>query len=178
MYDTILVPVDGSAPSDAAADRAIAMARDTEATLSVLSVVDVPRLSAAGLDTEALLDGYEAEAERHAAAVADRAREAGVDVETAVRRDSPYQAILDQIDAVDADLVVMGSHGRHGLQRYLLGSTTERVLRLAAIPVLVLRGDDSSYHAPDAAHRDAAGHDVETPADDADAPNEFDTADE
>ncbi|QCC48759.1 universal stress protein [Halobellus limi] len=150
MYETILTPVDGSAPSEAAADHAIELARDADATLAVVSVVDVAALSAAKLDTEALLDGYEAEAERHVAAVAERARESGVDVETAVVRGAPYQSILDRVDAVGADLVVMGSHGRRGLERYLLGSTTERVLRLSPVPVLVLRGEERDYRDPDA----------------------------
>jgi len=154
MYETILTPVDGSAPSEAAADHAIRLARDADATLSVVSVVDVEALSAAKLDTEALLDGYEAEAERHVAAVADRARESGVDVETAVIRGAPYRAILDRAEAVDADLVVMGSHGRRGLERYLLGSTTERVLRLSPAPVLVLRSDEGDYQDPEAGERD------------------------
>lgn len=151
MYDTILTPVDGSAPSEAAADHAIQLARDADATLSVVSVVDVQTLSAAKLDTEALLDGYEAEAERHVAAVAERARESGVDVETAVVRGTPYRAIVDR--AADADLVVMGSHGRRGLERYLLGSTTARVLRLSPAPVLVLRGEDRDYRPPEADER-------------------------
>jgi len=154
MYETILTPVDGSAPSETAADHAIRLARDADATLSVVSVVDVEALSAAKLDTEALLDGYEAEAERHVAAVADRARESGVDVETAVIRGAPYRAILDRAEAVDADLVVMGSHGRRGLERYLLGSTTERVLRLSPAPVLVLRSDEGDYQDPEAGERD------------------------
>ncbi|WP_049985289.1 universal stress protein [Halobellus rufus] len=151
MYETILVPVDGSAPSDAAAEHAITLARDAGATLSVLSVVDVHALEAAKLDAEELVERYEAEAEKHAAAVAERAREAGVDVETAVVRDAPYRAILDRIGAVGAELVVMGSHGRRGLERYLLGSTTERVLRLSPVPVLVLRSDEGDYRDPDEA---------------------------
>ena len=148
MYETILAPVDGSAPSDAAADHAIRLARDVGATLSVVSVVDVQALSAAKLDTEALLDGYEAEAERYVEAVADRARKSGVAVETAVLRGTPYRSILDRIDGVDADLVVLGSRGRHGIARHLLGSTTDRVLRLAPVPVLVIRGEERDYQDP------------------------------
>jgi nucleotide-binding universal stress UspA family protein len=150
MYETILAPVDGSAPSDAAADHAIELASDAGAALSVVSVVDVGTLSAAKLDTEALLDGYEAEAERHVEAVADRAREAGVPVETAVLRGTPYRSILDRIDAVDAYLVVIGTRGRRGLARSLLGSTTDRVLRLSSVPVLVLPGEELDYRKPEA----------------------------
>jgi nucleotide-binding universal stress UspA family protein len=149
MYDTILVPVDGSEPSDAAAAHAIALARDFDAVVSIVSVVDVHALAVADMDTDALLDGYEAEAERYVETVAERAREAGVDVETAIVRGRPYRSILDRIDEVAADLVVMGSHGRRGLDRYLLGSTAERVLRLAPVPVLVIRGDESDHRAPD-----------------------------
>jgi nucleotide-binding universal stress UspA family protein len=149
MYETILVPVDGSAPSDEAAEHAIDLARETGATLSVVSVVDVGTLSAAKLDAEALLDGYEAEAERHVEAVADRAGEAGVAVETAVLRGTPYRIILDRIGAVDADFVVIGSRGRHGLARHILGSTTDRVLRLSPVPVFVCPGEELDYREPD-----------------------------
>ncbi|WP_336021550.1 universal stress protein [Halobellus salinisoli] len=155
MYETILVPVDGSAPSDAAAEHAIALARDAGATLSVLSAVDTHALEAAKLDAAELLEGYEAEAEKYVDAVAERARDVGVDVdvETAVVRGAPYRVILDRIDEIGADLVVMGSQGRRGLERYLLGSTTERVFRLSAVPVLVLRSDEGDYRDPDDADR-------------------------
>jgi len=149
MYETILVPVDGSAPSDAAADHAITLARDAGATLSVLSAVDIHALESAKLDAAELVERYEAEAEKHVDAVADRARDAGVDVQTAVIRGAPYRVILDRIDAVGADLVVMGSHGRRGVERYLLGSTTERVLRLSSVPVLVIRRDEGDYREPE-----------------------------
>jgi len=148
MYERILTPVDGSQPSDVAADHAIALTRDADATLPVVSVVDVKALSAARLDTEALRDGYEAE--RHVAAVAERAHGSGVDVETGVVRGTPYRSILDHVDTVDADLVVMDSRGRRGLERSLLGSTTERVLRPCPIPVLVGRGESRDYQDPDA----------------------------
>ena len=54
---------------------------------------------------------------------------------------APHEGIIDAANSVDADLIVMGSHGRHGMQKLLLGSVTQRVLQDAKCPVLVVRGD-------------------------------------
>jgi len=71
-------------------------------------------------------------------AVADRAEEAGVEVETDLRRGDPHREIIDYAGEVDADLIVMGTHGRTGLDRYLIGSVAERVVRTADAPVLTV----------------------------------------
>lgn len=60
-------------------------------------------------------------------------------IEGVVAQGTPHQAILDHIDEHDIDLVVMGTHGRTGLDRYLLGSITEKVVRLSDAPVLTVR---------------------------------------
>ncbi|MFW6434755.1 MAG: universal stress protein [Halovenus sp.] len=62
----------------------------------------------------------------------------GLDVKTVVKRGEPHQAILDYADD-GIDLIVMGTHGRTGLQRYLLGSVAEKVVRLFDVPVVTVR---------------------------------------
>ena len=91
-------------------------------------------------------DELEAEAGSQAEAAIADARERlpdGVPVTTFVEAGVPKEAILDHVDDHGVDLVVMATHGRTGLQRYLLGSVTEKVVRLADAPVVTVRADDS-----------------------------------
>ncbi len=139
-YDAVLVPTDGSAAAEAAVDHAVAVAEACDATVHALSVID---LTATATSPELsvppdLIEAREAAAESATAAVAERAREAGLDVETAVRSGSPASTVLNYAETVGADLVAMGTTGRTGLSRHLLGSTTERVVRHADMPVLAV----------------------------------------
>ncbi|MFC7131378.1 universal stress protein [Haloferax chudinovii] len=143
MYDRILVPLDGSAPADEALGRAIDLAATTDATLYALYVVDERALHATQLDAGGLVRAYEAEGERIVSEAVEAAEADGVEVVTAVEHGSPHRVIPRYAAEVDADLIVMGTHGRRGIERYLLGSVTERVLRLADVPVLSVRSEDS-----------------------------------
>jgi nucleotide-binding universal stress UspA family protein len=142
MYDGILVPTDGSETAAAALDHAVDLAERYGATLHLLHVVEsamIPPTPAGG----EVLDRLSA----HGDSVVNEARE-GVDdrvpVETAVAEGSPHRAILDYTADADIDLVVMGTHGRTGLQHALLGSVAERVVRLADVPVLTVRHPDAA----------------------------------
>ncbi|WP_148416194.1 universal stress protein [Haloferax sp. KTX1] len=143
MYDRILVPLDGSAPGDEALDRAIDLAATAGATLYALYVVDERVLHATQLDAGGLVRAYEEEGERIVSEAVEAAEAAGIEVVTAVEHGSPHRAILRYAEEIDADLIVMGTHGRRGIERYLLGSVTERVLRMADVPVLSVRSEDS-----------------------------------
>ncbi|ELZ92922.1 stress response protein [Haloferax mucosum ATCC BAA-1512] len=143
MYETILVPLDGSAPSDAAFDRALDLAVSMDATLHLLYVVDERILHATQLDAGGLVRGYEEEGDEIVTAAADEAGKAGLEVVTAVEHGTPHREIRRYIETADIDLVVMGTHGRRGLERYLIGSVTERVLRLSDAPVLTIRATES-----------------------------------
>jgi nucleotide-binding universal stress UspA family protein len=82
----------------------------------------------------------EAEARRVVEETASRARQHGVDSVTAeTRLGVPTRAILDYADEYDPDLIVMGTQGKTGLRRYLLGSVTEKIVRLSDVPVLTVR---------------------------------------
>jgi nucleotide-binding universal stress UspA family protein len=65
-----------------------------------------------------------------------------VDLTTAVESGTPHSVILRYADEADADLVVMGTHGRTGVERYLLGSVAEKVVRLSDVPVMTVRADE------------------------------------
>ncbi|WP_435181785.1 universal stress protein [Halorussus sp. AFM4] len=139
MYDRILVPTDGSDQSERAFERALDLALTYDAELHLLNVVDVSALTGE-FDGMAVVDRLEEAGRGIVHRLRDRAREAGVDtVETLVREGIPYSTILEYADDNDVDLIVMGTHGRTGLDRYLLGSVTERVVRKSDVPVLTVR---------------------------------------
>jgi nucleotide-binding universal stress UspA family protein len=149
MYDTILVPTDGSAAAGRALEEAIALASETGATLHVLYVVDTgaARWSAIGDDefgaeVQQVLEYLEREGETATDDLATVAEDAGVEVVTAVEEGTPHRCILEYAADNDVDVVVMGTHGRRGLDRFILGSTTERVVRTADIPVLTVRYEE------------------------------------
>jgi len=141
MYDRILLPTDGSDAGNRAVEQAVGLARETGAELHVLFVVeDIPYAPEMMDDTveEQLREIGEEALE----AIRGQADEAGVEVVEAIEEGAPHTAILDYADREDVDVVVMGTHGRSGLDRYLLGSVTERVVRTAEIPVLTVRMTD------------------------------------
>lgn len=138
MYQRILLPTDGSEDADRAVEHAIALARQFDAALDVLHVTDTTTLPL-DVRSEAIVRAIEDEGRSAVEEVTERASRRGVDSVTGrVRDGSPARTIVDYADENDCDLVVMGTHGRTGIDRYLLGSTTERVLGLAAVPVVVV----------------------------------------
>ena len=139
MYDTILVPTDGSEPASAAVEHAIDLAATTDGTLHALSVVDSSAYTSLDVSSQSVLDSLETRAGEATASIAETAADAGVDTVTEVSVGSPHAQITDYADAVGANLIVMGTHGRTGLDRVLLGSVTERVVRDAPCPVLTVR---------------------------------------
>jgi nucleotide-binding universal stress UspA family protein len=144
MYDDILVPTDGSPASDAAIDHAIDLADRYGARLHALYVVDGSAYSTLEAGSEVVIDALEAEGEQATDRVADAAAAAGVETTTTVTSGTAYRAIREYADEQAVDMIVMGTHGRKGLDRYLLGSVTERVVRTADVPVLTVRqsGDE------------------------------------
>ncbi len=140
-YQTILVPLDGSALAELALAQAMPLARASHATLWLLAVE--PTLDAAGV-TE-LSWTAEDQAAMHAqranylAQVARRVETADVPVRTHIFAGEPAPEILRMADQVEADLIVMSTHGRGGLQRLWLGSVALKVVQAARHPVLVVR---------------------------------------
>ena len=146
MYDEILVPTDGSAAAERSIDEAIELAVATDARLHALYVVDTRTLS--GLPSaqgSTIEQALEAQGDAAVEGVRDRAEAAGLSVTTTVAVGNPATEILAYADDAPVDAIVMGTHGRTGVDRFLLGSVTERVLRRASAPVLVVRiGDEKA----------------------------------
>lgn len=140
MYDSILVPTDGSEGTAAALEHALDIAKTRGATVHALSVVDRRiRMAAGDEQRDAIANSLHDRAIEAVDAVADAARDADVTATTAVRTGIPYRCILDYADEHDVDLVVMGTHGRTGRDKLAsLGSVTERVVQNTNRPVLVV----------------------------------------
>lgn len=144
MYSHVLLPTDGSEAATGAADEAFAVATNNDAALHVLFVVDETAgpLNVRGGDER--FEQAEAEGEEIVDELTEQAEQAGVeDVVQSVQRGTPYEVILDYADE-NADLIIMGTHGRSGLDRQLLGSVTEKVVRRANPSVLTVRIADEN----------------------------------
>ncbi|RDI72559.1 universal stress protein [Halopelagius longus] len=151
MYEHILVPTDGSETAQQAVEQAVDLASKYGATIHALYVIDVDAASYS-LGTEQVnrirrgnldeMPEVKADAKEATGYVADAAAERDVAVEEHVTTGEPTRAIRKFIDENDIDLVVMGSHGRSGLSRVVLGSVAEKVLRRTRLPVLVVDRDD------------------------------------
>jgi nucleotide-binding universal stress UspA family protein len=147
VYDEILVPTDGSEASAGALDHAIELARTYDARLHVLYVVEP--VYTADYDARTIADAMEAEGTETTTELAERAEAAGVEATGAVEFGTPHRKILECADERGVDLIVMATHGRTGLDRYLLGSVTEKVVRTAEIPVLTVRTREAAAEASD-----------------------------
>ena len=140
MYDRVLLPTDGSVEMRPVIEHAVALAEAHDATLRTVYVVDTATLARLPMEAsfetvEELLDEEGDEATAAVAAVAaDR-----VPVEQSVVDGSPAQRIVQEAEDAGCDVIVMGTHGRGGIDRLLLGSVAERVVRTSPVPVLTVR---------------------------------------
>lgn len=143
MYDTILVPTDGSEVAGEAASHAMSLADTYDAEVHGLFVADTRMKAISSELTGADAEDVLFDDDHHPAdAFEERARSRDVPLTAATRVGLPYEEIVDYADEVDADMIAMGTHGRTGLSRFLIGSTTERVLRTASVPVLAVHGSE------------------------------------
>jgi nucleotide-binding universal stress UspA family protein len=140
-YERVLLPTDGSEAATRAATHGLALAAALGATVHLLSVVDDPSLRADGRST--LVE--QAVEENARAAVADLAETAaadGVEVVTHVDSGAPVETIQDRVDADDCHVVVMGTTGRRGTDRILLGSVAEKTVRSSPVPVITVHSEE------------------------------------
>jgi nucleotide-binding universal stress UspA family protein len=150
MYQRILVAIDESTTSELALKEAALLAKEHDATVRLAHVIDdtfaytalqTPRQL---VDRQAGLRRAGEEVLNHAAAMA---RTLGVNAETTLltiveTSDRAYDAIEQEAERWPADLVVIGTHGRRGFRRLLLGSVAEGLIRVTTKPVLLIRGGE------------------------------------
>jgi nucleotide-binding universal stress UspA family protein len=145
MFKRILLPTDGSELSARAVLAGVSFAQEAGAqVIGVTALPDFKTFTANADMIESTEDEYlaasEARARTYLAPIEAAARTAGVECSTVlVRSDDPHDAILRTARDRGCDLIIMASHGRHGLKGVLLGSETQKVLVHSAIPVLVYR---------------------------------------
>ena len=153
----ILVPLDGSRLAEAAFDEAVDVAKRHDATVVLLRAAQATRLPAA--DPTETQVAVVREAETYLAGIAERARNAGLTkVETSVWYAPAAEAIIEAARVRGIDLIVMGTHGRSGLGRFVLGSVAESVLRGTTTPILMLR--DHSAATPAAGAEASSTHET------------------
>lgn len=134
-YTDVLVPTDGSDAAQRAAERGIEIAAALEATVHAFSAVE----SAGALKRDQLRVDAEREAEEAVERVESEAERVGVDVTTSVESGVPHESIVEYATITDVDMIVMGTHGRTGLDHVVIGSIAERVVRTSPVPVLTIR---------------------------------------
>ncbi len=145
MFKHILVPVDGSPTAQKAVEKAAGLARAFGSEVTALYVIDPYPFTGLGSDFAYGQAEYLAAATAEASEATEAARialaAAGVKVDTRVSEaHAAWRGILETAEALGADLIVMGSHGRRGLEKLVLGSVAQRVLAQAQVPVMVVRG--------------------------------------
>lgn len=144
MFKHILVPVDGSPTSEAAVAKALGLAKAFDSRVTAIYVIDPYPFTGVGTDFAYGQAEYLSAANAEASAALKFAREslsgAGVKVETQViEAHTAWRGIVDTAQGLGADLIVMGSHGRSGLEKLVLGSVAQAVLSHTKLPVFVAR---------------------------------------
>lgn len=145
MFETILMPTDGSDVSLAAAPRAVELARRTGGKLVALYVQEPYPYAGIGEASAAGLNEHLAHGRQAASAAFERVRErasaAGVTLETAIQEGASVpEQIVEAARTLGADQIVIASHGRTGVAKVLLGSVAQKVLELSPVAVLVVKG--------------------------------------
>ncbi len=150
MYQYIMVPVDGSVTSTEGLDEAIKLARLTAARLRLVHVIEtiefVTGFEPAGVYFNDALPAMKRAAEKILEEAKARAAAAGVTADTCMIQSlgpRVSELAIEQAKACKADLIVIGTHGRRGVGRLMLGSDAEQIARLAPVPVLLVRAPEA-----------------------------------
>ena len=161
MYDDILLPVAPGGEANDAIPHAASLAERYDATVHVLSAADTAVDTLAGPRTGAFSDRLAEAAEERVETVTAELEANGVEAVGSVVRGDPLDVIENAIDD-GADIVVMPSHTRRGIRRLLLGSVTEKVVRVASVPVVTVPMAD-----PEEAEKETGATDTDEDASDA-----------
>ncbi|MDY6765242.1 MAG: universal stress protein [Halobacteria archaeon] len=145
MYSNILIPTDGSEGTHKAVEHAIDIAQRYDAALHVLYVVNTSAYSTLPADTnwQSVIEALEKEGKRAVKEIEEKVEDSGLKVHRSIQQGVPHKTILEYAEENDIDMIVMGTHGKTGIDRLLLGSVTEKVVRSSEIPVLTVRMTES-----------------------------------
>ena len=142
----ILVPCDFAGSSRSACDVAAELAEKFRVPLTFIHVIPAPSLSYSSTPYVPAPEYTQFIEESARAALRDEAARfqgKGLAVETMLKIGAPWEEIIDAATRLDVGLIVMGTHGRRGLPRAILGSVAEKVVRLSPVPVLTVHGADT-----------------------------------
>ena len=139
MFDRILAPSDGSEAAEQAMHTAVELAEIHDAAVKVLYVIDTSVYLRHARVADTIISELEEDAEEVTDEAADYARQTEGEMRTEIVRGVPHEEIQDHADEHDMDLIVMGTHGRTGLKRAILGSVTEWIVMTSDIPVLTVK---------------------------------------
>lgn len=144
QYDDVLIPTDGSEGAKAALDFGVEIARRSDARVHAVHVVATAELAGSPESTipNSVLEDIEQVGEEAAEEFAETARSAGLEAVSTVLKGSPQRELLSYAEEEDVDLITMGTAGRSGIERYILGSTTEYVIRRSEVPVVAVPRTD------------------------------------
>jgi nucleotide-binding universal stress UspA family protein len=178
MYENILLPFDGNDGAAEVLHHAAEIAHWTDATIRVLYVADTNRDSVTVVQGQTV-DALEQQGQDIVEEAAKTLETLGISYQTDVIQGNPAPTIVEYAEEYDQDLIVMPTHGRKGISRYLVGSVSEKVVRLSSVPVLSVRmqpdetltfpyeailiptdGSDAATHAADNALRFAVALDA------------------
>lgn len=151
MYRTVMLAVDGSSSSKRATEEAVRIASLAHAKIHAVYVVDKSALFNYGgyYDPQALLDALRSDGRAALGQVREALGAAGIQgeeevIETESMADDVATCLQRHAERIGADLVVMGTHGRRGVPRLVLGSVSERFLRFSTCPVMLVRAEHES----------------------------------
>lgn len=143
-FKNILVPTDGSEYTKAAVRKAIELAKLSGGKITALYVLDQTVLTNMPMDT-AVMNVYntlEKEGKEAVDFVRDLGAQEGIEVALSIKEGTPVKVILDESPSYD--IIVMGTLGRTGMSKLLMGSVAERVVRASSCPVMVVRAPEAS----------------------------------
>ena len=132
MVQTILTPTDGSDNSYRAIEQAVHLGKPFDATIHSVAVIKL------GTHRDRLRYDPKDDADEAIEKARELVEREGLEFVGAVREGLPYRQIQEYADDHDVDMIVMGTHGRSGLDRYILGSVAERTVRQSKVPVLLV----------------------------------------
>ncbi|MBC7110578.1 MAG: hypothetical protein PWR13_262 [Archaeoglobi archaeon] len=141
-YSKILLPVDGSECSKKAALHAFSIARSYGGEIFAVHVIDIEEEFLTGTYYEELLQKLKERGQKILEEIERMAEEHGIKVQKIIKTGNEAEEILEAAEEVKADLIVMGSHGKSALAKFLIGSVSERVIRHSKIPVLTVRSSE------------------------------------
>ena len=147
-FDRILVPVDLSPAPDAALQMACRIAEESNGSIQLLHVIRTDRV--VGTPMESTWSGITGAVREEGEAILDRClatmSDFAVPVDTEIREGTPTRNIVSCASEANCDLIIMATRGRLGMERLILGSVAEQVVRRSSVPVLTVKSETSPEH--------------------------------